>query len=205
MSESPHEEFVPTLPVTSRRRLIEAVIGLAIAGGIVVTVWFIGGRSGWNSIGTGGEFQRVLPKVGEPAPDFLTHDVFGNPVRLSDYRGKPVWLMFWGSWCPPCRSEFPDINAAYRQLEPEGMVMLGVSLRESPLDAIAYAAQNDAAFIVLTDPTEQETGAAFPIFNFPTHVFIDEDGIIRSIVLEDMSEAQALAEGRALLDGSTGS
>ncbi|MFM8593143.1 MAG: peroxiredoxin family protein, partial [Chloroflexota bacterium] len=135
-----------------------------------------------------------------PAPDFATHDVFGNVVRLSDFRGRPVWLMFWGSWCPPCRSEFPDIEAAYRQLEPEGLVLLGVSLREPTLDAVAYAAQNNASFIVLTDPTEQDTRGAYPIFNFPTHIFIDEDGIIRSIVLEDMSEAQALSQGRALLD-----
>lgn len=200
LSPEPPEEqpIAPVVPPARRR--IEALIGLIVAALIVVAVWFIGGRSGWNTIGTGGEFQQVLPKVGEPAPDFATHDVFGNVVRLSDFRGRPVWLMFWGSWCPPCRSEFPDIEAAYRQLEPEGLVLLGVSLREPTLDAVAYAAQNNASFIVLTDPTEQDTRGAYPIFNFPTHIFIDEDGIIRSIVLEDMSEAQALSQGRALLD-----
>jgi hypothetical protein len=79
--------------------------------------------------------------------------------------------------------------------------MLGVSLREPTLDAAQYAATNDATFRVLTDPDEQDTGAAYPIYNFPTHIFIDADGVIRSIILEDMSEEQAVGEARAVLAG----
>ena len=108
--------------------------------------------------------------------------------------------MFWGSWCPPCRAEFPDIQAAYAQLEPKGLRMLGVSLREAPVDAAAYAAANGATFLVLSDPDERDTGPAYPIFNFPTHIFIDRDGVIRSIVLEDMDTEQAVAEANRLLD-----
>jgi cytochrome c biogenesis protein CcmG, thiol:disulfide interchange protein DsbE len=181
----------------------QAIVGLAIAVLIVAAAWFAGARSGWDSIGRGGGYQSVLPKVGDVAPDFETQDVFGNPVRLSDFAGDPVWLMFWGSWCPPCRAEFPDIQAAYEQVAPKGVRMLGVSLRESALEAGAYAGRNGATFLVLSDPDESDTGAAYPIFNFPTHIFIDEQGIIRSIVLEDMSTEQALREvGRILPAGS---
>ncbi|MCD6032103.1 MAG: alkyl hydroperoxide reductase/Thiol specific antioxidant/Mal allergen, partial [Thermomicrobiales bacterium] len=95
--------------------------------------------------------------------------------------------------------EFPDIQAAYEQLEPQGLRMLGVSLRETPLDAASYAARNGATFLVLSDPDERDTGAAYPIYNFPTHIFIDADGVIRSIVLEDMDTEQALAEARRVL------
>jgi peroxiredoxin len=179
-----------------------AIVGLAVAALIVAAALAIGSRSGWDSIGSGGINQRLLPKVGEVAPDFETEDLFGNRVRLSQFRGQPVWLMFWGSWCPPCRAEFPDIQAAYAQLEPEGLRMLGVSLRESPVDAAAYAAANGATFLVLSDPDERDTGAAYPIFNFPTHIFIDRDGVIRSIVLEDMDTEQAIGEAERLLDTS---
>jgi cytochrome oxidase Cu insertion factor (SCO1/SenC/PrrC family) len=106
------------------RRAGSAIVGLAVAAVIVAAALVIGGRSGWDSIGSGGINQRLLPKVGEVAPDFETEDLFGNPVRLSQFRGQPVWLMFWGSWCPPCRAEFPDIQAAYAQLEPKGLRML---------------------------------------------------------------------------------
>jgi len=179
-----------------------AIVGLIVATLIIAAALAIGARSGWDSIGSGGINQRLLPKVGEVAPDFETEDLFGNPVRLSQFRGQPVWLMFWGSWCPPCRAEFPDIQAAYAQLEPKGLRMLGVSLRESPLDAAAYAAESGATFLVLSDPDERDTGSAYPIFNFPTHVFIDRNGVVRSIVLEDMDTEQAVAEANRLLDTS---
>jgi peroxiredoxin len=182
---------------TGRRR--QTAIGLALALAIVVGALLLAGRAGLDTIGRGGVNQSLLPKVGAVAPDFATEDLLGRTVRLSDFRGQPVWLMFWGSWCPPCRAEFPDIQRAYEQVEPEGIRLLGVSLRESPLDAALFAAQNKTTFLILTDPDEQDTRAAYPINNFPTHLFIDADGVIRSIVLQDMSEAQALREARALL------
>ena len=187
-------------PQLSRRNQI--IVGAVSLLLITLAAAFVGANSGWESIGTGGVNRTLLPKVGEPAPDFTTEDVFGNPVSLSQFRGQPVWLMFWGSWCPPCRAEFPDIQAAYAQLEPRGLRMLGVSLREAPIDAAAYAAANGATFLVLSDPDERDTGPAYPIFNFPTHIFIDRDGVIRSIVLEDMDTEQAVAEASRLLDSS---
>jgi cytochrome c biogenesis protein CcmG, thiol:disulfide interchange protein DsbE len=179
-----------------------AIVGLLVAAIIVAAALALGSSAGWETIGQGGINQRLLPKVGEVAPDFETEDVYGNPVRLSQFRGQPVWLMFWGSWCPPCRAEFPDIQAAYADLEPKGLRMLGVSLRESPAEAAAYAARNGATFLVLSDPDEADTRAVYPIFNFPTHIFIDRDGVIRSIVLEDMDTEQAVAEASRLLDES---
>jgi len=187
------------LSASDTRRTGSTIVGLVVAALIVAAALTIGTRSGWESIGSGGINQRLLPRVGEVAPDFETEDVFGNPVRLSQFRGQPVWLMFWGSWCPPCRAEFPDIQAAYAQLEPSGLRMLGVSLRESPVDAAAYAAANGATFLVLSDPDERDTGSAYPIFNFPTHIFIDRNGVIRSIVLEDLGTEQAVAEANRLL------
>ena len=49
------------------------------------------------------------------APDFTMYDLEGNPVKLSDFEGKPAILNFWASWCGPCKSEMPDIEAAYQK------------------------------------------------------------------------------------------
>lgn len=182
--------------LSRRNQLVVGIVSLVV---ILIAAAFVGVNSGWDSIGQGGINRTLLPKVGQVAPDFTTEDVFGNPVSLSQFKGQPVWLMFWGSWCPPCRAEFPDIQAAYSQLEPKGIRMLGVSLRESPVDAAAYAGRNGATFLVLSDPDEADTGAAYPILNFPTHIFIDKNGIVRSVVLEDMDEEQALAEASRVL------
>jgi peroxiredoxin len=196
---SPGHGSPPASPTHPGRRN-QVIVGVVCLLVIVIAATFVGANSGWDSIGRGGINRSLLPKVGEPAPDFTTEDVFGNPVSLSQFKGQPVWLMFWGSWCPPCRAEFPDIQAAYSKLEPQGLRMLGVSLRESPVDAAAYAGRNGATFLVLSDPDETDTGAAYPILNFPTHIFIDKDGIVRSVVLEDMDEEQALAEASRVLD-----
>ncbi len=193
----PTGSAAPPLAGSARRTQIAA--GLALALAIVVGAWFAVGRSGFDVLGQGGINQSLLPKVGQVAPDFATENLLGEQVRLTDFRGRPVWLMFWGSWCPPCRAEFPEIQAAYARLKPEGVELLGVSLREPTLAAAAYAAQNKAAFTVLSDPDETDTGAAYPVYNFPTHIFIDAEGVIRSIVLEPMDTEQAVREGRALL------
>src|SRR4051812_31417530 len=119
----------PTVPggesISPQRRTRTALIGLAVALMIVAATLAIGARANWQTIGSAGVNRSLLPKIGEVAPDFETEDVYGNPVRLSQFRGQPVWLMFWGSWCPPCRAEFPDIQAAYAELEPRGLRMIG--------------------------------------------------------------------------------
>jgi len=180
-----------------RGRLTQIGLGLGVALAILVGA-FVAVRPDRSGLGTGGVNSNLLPKVGQTAPDFEVHDLLGNPVRLSQFRGQPVWLMFWGSWCPPCRAEFPDVQRAYEQLAPQGVRLLGVSVREPWTAAAAYAVQNGATFDVLTD--QDESGlAAYPLFNVPTHIFIDADGVIRSVVMADMSEQRALTEARALL------
>ena len=187
-----------------RGRLTQIGLGLGVALAILAGA-FVAVRPDRGGLGTGGINANLLPKVGQTAPDFEVRDLLGNPVRLSEFRGQPVWLMFWGSWCPPCRAEFPDVQRAYEQLEPDRVRLLGVSVREPWTAAAAYAVQNEATFDVLSGD-EEDGLEAYPLFNVPTHIFIDADGVIRSVVMADMSEQRALAEARALLRpvGTTG-
>ena len=64
------------------------------------------------------------------APDFALQDTAGKLHRLSDYRGKPVIINFWTTWCPPCREELPSMNRAWHQLEQEGIAMLAINMGE---------------------------------------------------------------------------
>ena len=145
------------------------------------------------------EFNQVL-KIGDAAPDFAAPTVFGEIVRLADLRGQPVWLNFWGSWCPPCRSEFPEMQAAYaKALQPNGVVLLAVSLDEPPEAAAGFAARNNGTFPILTDPDRAFTGAAYPIANFPTHILIDREGIVRDVVLAPIDEAEIVRRAQAII------
>ncbi|NBX46179.1 MAG: TlpA family protein disulfide reductase [Chloroflexi bacterium] len=53
--------------------------------------------------------------AGSTAPDFALPSLDGSTIKLSDYRGRPVWINVWASWCPPCRAELPDIAAVSRE------------------------------------------------------------------------------------------
>lgn len=59
-------------------------------------------------------------QVGDSAPDFVLTDLNGNKIQLSDYRGKGVFLNFWGTWCKPCEKEMPYINSQYNVYKNEG-------------------------------------------------------------------------------------
>jgi len=185
---------------------------LVIVVAIVGTAWLVGRQQGFGEIGKGGINSDLLPKVGEQAPDLVTFDTQGNLVRLSDFRGQPVWLNFWGSWCPPCRAEFPDIEAAYKDLNPRGLVMLGVAVGEDPLVAQDYADRVGGTFPVLADPAylaaiipedeypqARELVTSYTINNYPTHIFIDRDGTVRSVVLAPMTYEDAIGYGEQIL------
>lgn len=182
---------------SARRK--QALIGLGIAAGILLLAWFVAGRQGLSDVGKGGINSSLLPKVGDQAPDFVAISPEGQIVHLSDFRGQPVWLNFWGSWCPPCRAEMPDIQAAYQELQPQGLTLLAVSLGDKPSEALNFARLNGVTFDILLDPDRSLTSPTYPIYNFPTHIFIDKDGIVQKIVLSEMSTEQAVAAAQSVL------
>jgi peroxiredoxin len=204
---------------TSRPRGVRLGLVVLVFVALVGTAWFVGERQGWSQIGTGGMNAQLLPKVGEPAPELFTLYANGEPMLLSALKGQPVWINFWGSWCPPCRTEMPELQAAWETLEPQGVVMLGISMRESPEEAVAYADRAGATFPVLTDPTwaadtlEQsgdpvlaaiaQSTRSWQVINFPTHIFIDREGIVRAVVLAQMDYDTAVGYGAMILKTAT--
>ena len=177
-------------PRPNRRVVLSSSLAMALA--LVGGAWYIGEREGFTSIGKGGTNLQLLPRVGEPAPDVSLMSLSdGRRVQLSGYRGRPVWLNFWGSWCPPCRSEFPDLQAAYQNvLAPSGVALLAISLDEPAEAAATYFVRNGGTFTLITDPVRQDTGAAYPIANFPTHILIDPDGIVRAVILAPIDQVE---------------
>jgi peroxiredoxin len=185
-------------PPRARTRIDRATItGLAIAIALIAGAWYLGGRQDVNRIEQSGT-RPALPRIGEAAPDFVAFDRNDEPVTLSQFRGQPVWLNFWGSWCPPCRAEMPAMEAAYARLQPRGLVMLAVALDESVADAVRYADKHGATYTIAADPFRRGT-ETYTIANFPTHILIDGDGIVRDLVLAELSEEQFIARAAAIL------
>ncbi len=114
------------------------------------------------------------------APDFTVFDQNGQPVKLSDFAGKPVVLNFWASWCPPCKSEMPHFDAVYQD-EKDAVVFLMVDQtdgqRETKAKALQYVTDQGFDFPIYFD-TEQEAAIAYGISSIPTTVFINPEGKI---------------------------
>jgi thiol-disulfide isomerase/thioredoxin len=140
------------------------------------------------------ELEIVGPD-GAPAPLL---DLDGNPVRLADLRGRPVWLNFWASWCPPCQAETPTIRDLAAAYAPQGLEVVGVSVQEATEDDVrAYAERYGLDYTVAAD-LAGDVFRRYRVYGLPTQYFIDENGIIRSIVQGPMTPESAVSELRRL-------
>ena len=113
-----------------------------------------------------------------PAPDFTVLDYDGKEVKLSAFKGKPVVLNFWASWCGPCKSEMPDFNEIYQEYKDQicfMMVNLTDGTQETMEKAKAYVDGQGYSFPVYFD-TKSEGAIAYGVYSIPTTFFIDANG-----------------------------
>nr|WP_319216815.1 TlpA disulfide reductase family protein [uncultured Trichococcus sp.] len=131
--------------------------------------------------------------IGQLAYDFELQDMDGNAVKLSDYRGKKVFLNFWASWCPPCKAEMPHLQAFSE--EQEDTVVLGVNVTNSeshPDNAAVFLEENAISFLNLYG-TDQ-VFAQYQVQSLPTSYLIGSDGKIYERIIgavtKDILEAK---------------
>ena len=143
-----------------------------------------------------------------PAIDFELKDQYGNTHRLSDYKGKTVFLNFWATWCPPCKAEMPDIQKLYEKSATEGedaVIVLGVAAPNmgqegSEEEIAAFMEEKGYTYPVLMD-TEGELFASYGIMSFPTTFMIDRDGNVFGYVSGMLSADMMDSIVRQTLDG----
>jgi len=131
---------------------------------------------------------------GRPAPDFTLTDIAGNQHKLSDYRGKDVMLIFWATWCGPCRMEIPDLIQLRNTISKDKLAMLAVSNEETAL-VKTFAAQQKINYMVFSN--QQELPAPFNLVNaIPCSFFIDPQGVIKlaTIGLLPLSDMKAVLQ-----------
>jgi peroxiredoxin len=122
--------------------------------------------------------------VGKPAPDFTLSDLNDRTYRLSDFRGKVVFLNFWATWCAPCRDEMPSMEVLYRNFEKDGLVVLAVSIDRvtTTKDIPPFVKSMNLTFPVLLD-SWGKTDKPYKRMGVPETFIIDQQGIIREIVI----------------------
>ncbi len=157
---------------------VVAACGLSIAFSLL--------SSQADSFNLGGSSQ-----IGQAAPDFELKAMDGEAVSLQDFRGQPVMLNFWALWCSPCIEEMPIIQERYKQHNPN-IVVLAIEEGSSIASVGNYVHESQFSFLVLQGT--EAVGQQFNIRAYPTSVFIDADGVIRSIVIGGLTGPDLDAE-----------
>jgi cytochrome c biogenesis protein CcmG, thiol:disulfide interchange protein DsbE len=125
------------------------------------------------------------PLVGHPAPNFslvLLHSDSGkNSLSLSNYKGKPIVLNFWASWCQPCKDELPLLENAWKQLQAQqkDIVFLGIDFQESSTDATSFLQQHGITYLAGLD-TNGSIASKYEVTSLPQTIFIDRNGTVTS-------------------------
>lgn len=184
----------PARPRTGPGRIPTLVV-MGVTGALILAVAFIANQpaagtadGSVTSVTLSGTATGEAPVVGRVAPDFTATAADGTTFRLSDLRGRPVWLTFGASWCQPCRAENPDIQAAYEKASPGGLAVVQVYMSEG-VDAVTeYADRVGLTYTKIPDPNERLANE-YRILGIPTHYFIDAQGVLRQLKIGSLDPA----------------
>ncbi len=154
-------------------------IGLAAAAAnLLVSPCFAGSKKTHASTPVAPVAATDAAKPKRNPLSFTLTDLDGHRVKLSKWRGHPVILDFWATWCPPCRKEVPELNALYRKYRARGLVVVGVSVDKVQGDGVKsvrpFAQEFKVSYpILMADDAMVE---AIDLDNIPTTLFIDRKG-----------------------------
>ncbi len=173
------------------RAALAAALGLVLAA--------CGGGETAPPAREGGAASAAAEEDGEKAPDFTLQDLEGNPVRLSDYRGKTVIVDFWATWCPPCLFQVPELNKLWQAHRERGDVMvIGVSVDVDGVEVVRPWIEEQGVEYTIVMGTV-ELAEEFGALGFPTLAVVSPAGRIHSLhvglieydTLEELVASQA--------------
>ncbi|THJ20338.1 MAG: TlpA family protein disulfide reductase [Nitrospira sp. CG24D] len=149
------------------RYVLAAALAFAFAGATgLPESWSMGSR---------------VPTVGTPADEFRLTDLDGKTHSLSQYRGKVVLVNFWATWCKPCTTEMPAMQASFDKLRDKGFVVLAINELEDEGKVREHIKQYGHTFPVLMD-RDNKVANQFGVFGLPVSVFIDQQGRVQEYI-----------------------
>lgn len=161
----------------------QRILARLLLAGVILTagsglVWGMGSR---------------VPAVGTTAEDFRLADLDGKQQSLSQYRGKVVLVNFWATWCKPCTTEMPAMQAMYDKLRDKGFVVLAVNELEDEAKVRDHIKQHGHTFPVLMD-RDNKVANQFGVFGLPVSVFIDEKGVVQEYIKGGLLTEQVILD-----------
>ena len=116
------------------------------------------------------------PHISQPV-EIQLKDVYGNMIRLADFRGKVVFLNFWATWCPPCIIEMPSMEKLHRRYKDKNFAMVAINLQETDAQVKSFFEKFKLSFTALLD-SDGEVATWFGVGSLPTTIVLDKEGRI---------------------------
>jgi thiol-disulfide isomerase/thioredoxin len=164
-----------------KNRMLTVILSVMLIAALLA-IGCNGGESVQVNVGTitGCDECPEPPQIGALATDFQFQTPEGEPASLSDYRGQPVVLNFWATWCVPCQIEMPYLQQIYDEWQAEGLVMLAINIPDEGDDVTSFLESYNISFPVLIDAS-YAVAICYYAISIPITFFIDGDGIIQYI------------------------
>jgi len=160
----------------------------------------VGGDRVAASGSSGGPAARpACDETGRAKYDFTLKNEYNVPVKMTDFKGKVVLLNFWATWCGPCKSEIPSFVELYSKYKDKGLVIVGVSIDDSPEQLQSFMKEFRMNYPVLQLKPEVEDSYG-PFYGIPTSFLIARDGSICTKHLGPVSKDEGEREIKALLE-----
>ena len=136
------------------------------------------------------KYAADLLKPGTAAPEFVLNDINGNTVKMSQFRGKTVVLIFWASWCPDCRAEVPALKELQAKTDPNKVVFVSISSDRTVEAWKKYVAENDLKGVQLYRD-KSKVSEDYHVKWIPSQYVIDPDGkvVLGTVVLDKVAKA----------------
>ncbi len=169
---------MPTKKRDSRRSLSLRILAMLLVGGGLLVIGVASLLLLSKESAPESEIEVAENKPAEvdfPAPDLQLHDLAGQPVSLTDYRGQVVLVNNWATWCPPCRQEMPILEAYFRDHNHQDFTIVAIDAGD-PADTVStFVSQYQMSFPVWLDPSSSALNS-FRNNYLPSSYLINRDG-----------------------------
>lgn len=134
-----------------------------------------------------GELEPA-PVVGRLAPEIALVSLSGESLQLSDFRGQPVIINFWATWCAPCRAETPELQDLHRERGDEVIIFSVNATAQDQGDIAGFVEEFGVTFPVVLD-TEAVAFKDYNVIGLPTTIFVNAEGVINEIFTGPVNRA----------------
>lgn len=180
---------------------VQGIIGwLVVVGLFAAAAFLFFSRLGPSGHVSGLAEQSVTGRirVGAAAPNVRFVGLNGQEMTITQYKGHPLWLNFFATWCVPCKSEMPQIQRYYDKNKSKGLIVLGIDQQEEAHTVKAFAQGLKLKLPLFLDGGDGTL--AYDVSSIPKSVFVDKEGVVREIYVGQMTKA-AMREALAKILG----